>query len=196
MKPSDRPPSIPSGFTLCSHTGSQYFVCGSIAFAVAISAVCCAPPSRTPSQTIVESTVESHSFVKTIDETLTPLITVNISPEARVKATAGDRAMELHQGEWQDFTIEIDNAAGITAPLAVESEQIMIDSGERSRDRWLQIAIAPNGPLTGDLKEFRKLRLKSRDAGIRTAILNFNAGQGTQDLGFRSDVVVTFRIHK
>ena len=52
------------------------------------------------------------------------LITVSISPESRVKAATEDISTELVQGTWQDFSIEIENAAGITAPLIVESEQI------------------------------------------------------------------------
>lgn len=124
------------------------------------------------------------------------LITVSISPESRVKATAEDIAMELHQGDWKDFLIEIENAAGITAPLVVESEQFLQSDDDTSRDRWLQFELQPHGALTGTRNEIRTLRLKSHDSGIRTAILNFNAGQGTQDLGFRSDVLVTFKVQE
>lgn len=124
------------------------------------------------------------------------LITVSISPESRVKATAEDIAMELDQGVWKDFLVEIENAAGITAPLIVESEQILQSDDDSSRERWLQFELQPNVALTGLRNEIRTLRLKSRDSGIRTAILNFNAGQGTQDLGFRSDVLFTFKVHE
>ena len=124
------------------------------------------------------------------------LITVSISPESRVKATAEELAMELDQGVWKDFLVEIDNAAGITAPLIIESEQILQSDADSSRERWLQFELKPNVALTGLRNEIRSLRLKSRDSGIRTAILNFNAGQGTQDLGFRSDVLVTFKVHE
>ncbi len=163
--------------------------------AVAISSLGCQPLSRPQSQTIQESSVELHSIEKTTDDSRAPiLITVSISPEARVKAAAEDIVMELHPGVWKDYLIEIDNAAGITAPLAIESEQVLADTHDNSRDRWLQIQLEPNSQLTGSRKEIRKLRLKSRDRGVRTAILNFNAGQGTQDLGFRSDVLLTFKI--
>ncbi len=124
------------------------------------------------------------------------LITVSISPESRVKAATEDVAMELEQGVWKDFQINIENAAGITAPLVVESEQVLQSDDDRSRDRWLQFELKPNLALTGKRNESRTLRLKSRDSGIRSAILNFNAGQGTQDLGFRSDVLVTFKVYE
>ena len=122
------------------------------------------------------------------------LITVTISPESRVKVAAEEIPMELVQGAWKDYSIEIENAAGITAPLVIESEQLLADAADSSRDRWLQIELQPDRPLSGQYTEIRTLRIKSRDSGIRTAILNFNAGQGTQDLGFRSDVLVTFKV--
>ena len=121
------------------------------------------------------------------------LVTVTISPEARVKAAAENGARELQKGEWREFAIVIENTAGITAPLVVECQQAMTSPTDKSRDRWLQFALHPAGPLTGKPQETRTPRLWSRDAGVRTAVLNFNAGQGTQDLGFRSDVTLTFK---
>ena len=120
-----------------------------------------------------------------------PLIRVSISPEARVKAAAGGAARELRQGEWVEFSVEIENAAGITAPLVVESGQTLTQPGP---GRWLRAELDPAGPLTGQAVEKRSLRLWSRDAGVRSAVLNFNAGQGTQDLGFRSDVLLSFKV--
>lgn len=122
------------------------------------------------------------------------LIKVAISPEARVKATATAGQRDLRHGEWSEFTLAIDNAAGITAPLVVESEQLMTSEHDTARDRWLRLEMKPSGPLTGATTETRILRLVSRDFGIRTAVLNINAGQGTQDLGFRSDVTLSFRV--
>ena len=124
------------------------------------------------------------------------LITVTISPEARVKATATEGPRVLQQCEWSEFTLVIDNAAGITAPLDIESDQLMTSENDRERDHWLLLELHPPGPLTGDEKESRTVRLFSRDAGLRTAVININAGQGTQDLGFRSDVVLSFKIAK
>lgn len=122
------------------------------------------------------------------------LITISISPESRVKAASEDIATEIQQGVWKDFLIDIENAAGITAPLEIESKQFMQNADDTSRDRWLQIELAPTGALSGNRNELRTLKIKSRDSGIRTAIFNFNAGQGTQDLGFRSDVLITFKV--
>jgi hypothetical protein len=145
-------------------------------------------------QTPIATSTPSAEFSNDVQAKPPVLITVSISPESRVKAAAEDIAMELEQGVWKEFSLEIENAAGITAPIAVESEQILQSADDRSRDRWLQIELKPDGALTGKQNEIRTLRMKSRDSGIRSAILNFNAGQGTQDLGFRSDVLVTFKV--
>ena len=122
------------------------------------------------------------------------LVRVTISPEARVRAAAGDAPRVLRQGGWSEFSVAIENAAGITAPLVIESEQFMSGKGDAARDRWLRLETLPAGPLTGKDTETRRLRLFSRDAGTRTAVLSFNAGQGTQDLGFRADVLLTFKV--
>lgn len=137
---------------------------------------------------------DSPQSVRPAHESLPRLIAVSISPEARVKATANEGRRELRAGQWSEFSITIDNAAGITSPLIVESQQLMTSTFDTARDRWLSLELVPSGPLTGEPTENRKLRLRSRDEGIRTAILNINAGQGTQDLGFRSDVVISFSV--
>ncbi len=121
------------------------------------------------------------------------LITISISPESRVKATCTDQQPRLQQNQWCEFSISIDNAAGITSPLSIESEQMIVDGENDDHLRWLRVEIEPKGKLSGQRQETRKVRIWSRDAGYRAAVLQFNAGQGTQDLGFRSDVLVVFR---
>ena len=67
------------------------------------------------------------------------------------------------------------------------------------RELWLDLDGYTNQPLAGKLSgakiEYRLLQLYSRDAGQREARLSFNTGQGTQDLGFRSDVDILFICH-
>ena len=48
------------------------------------------------------------------------------------------------------------------------------------------------GPSPGLPLEYRLIRIYSRDAGRREAKIRFDAGQGTQDLGFRGDLDVLF----
>ncbi len=123
------------------------------------------------------------------------LIEVSISPESRVKAAEGEALRELVQGEWREFDIVINNTAGITSALQIESENfIPLAPGVSGRDQWLCLELVPQGALTGKRSETRKLRLWTNQTGIRSAVLNVNAGQGTQDLGFRSDVLLNFKI--
>ncbi len=124
------------------------------------------------------------------------LIEVSISPESRVKAAEGDAPLELTQGDWCEFDITIHNAAGITSPLQIESENLMPAApATPGRDQWLRLELVPQGPLTGDRRETRKLRLWTDHSGVRSAVVNINAGQGTQDLGFRSDLLLSFKIN-
>jgi len=46
--------------------------------------------------------------------------------------------------------------------------------------------------LTGFPLEYQILQVYSRDRGQRAAVLRFNVGQGSQDIGFRSEVSVLF----
>ncbi len=144
---------------------------------------------------IVDPTLsETQSGVITGAPAVRPLIVISISPESRVKAAAQNVSRELVQQKWSEFPIVIDNAAGITAPLQVASQQTLVGHDDAARERWLQLELLPAGPLSGQPQEQRTLRIWSRDAGLRSAILQFDAGQGTQDLGFRSDVLLTFNV--
>lgn len=174
---------------------TNVFYNGWMALAIfGLTVIGCSTDSSVPNPTVPESRTRSTSERQVEKAKLPTLIKVSISPEARVKATAEEIPMELIQGSWQEYLIQVENGAGITAPLVIESHQFMMEPNDSGRDRWLVCEIDPVGPLTGERMEVRTLRLKGRDAGIRTAVLNFNAGQGTQDLGFRSDVILTFKV--
>src|SRR4051812_38504578 len=58
-----------------------------------------------------------------IQEILDPycLALVSINPEARVKVARGPAEATLNQGGWVSFLIKVNNDAGVTAQLEVES---------------------------------------------------------------------------
>ena len=127
------------------------------------------------------------------------LAVVTINPESRVKAVAGEAKPVLVEAGWSVFLIKVINEAGVTAPLRVTSEQAISLAGSpkaKLEDRWLDLAIFRGRPLsptlTGASIDYRIIQLYSRDAGRRAAVLTFDVGQGTQDLGFRSDLLVNF----
>ncbi|MEZ6138624.1 MAG: CehA/McbA family metallohydrolase [Pirellulaceae bacterium] len=138
------------------------------------------------------------------------LLVVSINPESRVKVAMGATRPQLDQLGWTNFLVKVVNEAGVTAPLEITSEQaqpmvkrssssakpeIKITPADAAR-RWLDIALVTSQPMTKTLSglpaEYRIVQLYSRDAGQREATLAMHVGQGTQDLGFRSEVPILF----
>ena len=135
---------------------------------------------------------------------------VNINPESRVKVKEGPVNKELMQHGWRTFLVKVHNEAGVTAPLIAESEnaaplykrssgspdpQVTVPKSDVPH-RFLDIEVYSNPPLKTDLSglelEYCIVQFYSRDTGKREAVLGFNVGQGTQDIGFRSQVPVLF----
>lgn len=134
---------------------------------------------------------------------------VNINPESRVKVARGAAPAKLIQQGWRSFLIKVHNEAGVTAPLGITSPQApelrratnkpeppaTIDSD--LRDQWLAIELFHKQPLQAKLSglevEYCLVSLFSRDSGKREGKLQFDVGQGTQDLGFRNELNVLFQ---
>lgn len=150
--------------------------------------------------------------VRMLQDALDPfcLIGVEINPESRVKAVQGPAPARLVQHGWRVFLVKVHNEAGVTAELAAESPNAaplyQRSSGSPSPrttvplsevpQRWMDVMMFRDRPLKQTLSglalEYRIVQIYSRDAGHREAKLRFNVGQGTQDLGFRSDVDILF----
>jgi len=155
---------------------------------------------------------DQAAAVETIQEILDPLCVagVVINPESRVKVQAGPAPMELLEQGWRVFLVKVHNQAGVTAPLRCSSPNAapLHDAWKgdpeppqtiTSRDvvqRWLDVSLFNQQPLNERLAglplEYRIIELYSRDRGQREAKLTFDVGQGTQDLGFRSEVNLLF----
>ena len=138
------------------------------------------------------------------------LIGININPESRVKSAQGTAAPHLVQNGWTVFLVKVHNEAGITAELQAQSPNAApiyrqstsaaepgttIQPGQIIQ-RWMDVGMFHDRPLKRELSglavEYRIIQVYSRDAGKREAKISFNVGQGTQDLGFRSDVDILF----
>ena len=117
-----------------------------------------------------------------------------VSPESRVRILEGNLVPGLVQHAWVDAPISIENQAGVTSSIRLESEQFVDDGLGESRIRWLRVEMVPDTPLTGASWEHRKLRIWSRDQGVRAAAISVNVGQGTQDLRFRGELALTFLV--
>ena len=161
----------------------------------------------------LESQSDDSVVVAQLQQLLDPLCisVVSINPESRVKVAAGPAQAHLVEKGWRTFLVKVVNEAGVTAPLRCSSPQaqnmvrpsssaaepeMKISPAEANR-RWLDIAIPVQEPMVQNLSglkvEYRVLQLYSRDDGPREATLAFDVGQGTQDLGFRSELAILFR---
>ena len=147
------------------------------------------------------SAQEDATVARGVQAVLDPLclVGVNINPESRVKVAAGPAKPLLVEGGWTVFLIKVHNQAGVTAPLRAMSPNArsMHNSPESDlRNRWLDLATFDKQPLTERLSglnlEYRLISLYSRDRGKREAKLQFDVGQGTQDLGFRNETDFLF----
>jgi hypothetical protein len=125
------------------------------------------------------------------------LITVSINAESRVKVDPGSREPKLTTGRWNYFLIKVQNLAGITAPLRLHCDQAISSLASEAKGRWVEIEFVYGDgveeTLSGELLEYRLIRLRSNRVGYRAAVVALDVGQGTADIGFRNDVMLTFR---
>jgi hypothetical protein len=124
---------------------------------------------------------------------------IEINPESRVKVQQGPAPARLMEQGWRAFLVKVANQAGITAVLAVTSPnsgQMANSSAGQVGRNWIDHVLFGKQPMKPHLSglelEYRILQLYSKDAGKREAKLIFDVGQGTQDLGFRSEVDILF----
>ena len=157
---------------------------------------------------------DESEAVRRIQELLDPLVLaqVDINPESRVKVRQAAAKPVLVEKGTRLFLVKVLNAAGVTAPLKVESSNSgptsLRSRGEKEpkmeltqrhvKERWANIEIYNKPPMAPRLSglgiEYQILQIYSRDRGQRSAKIAFNAGQGTQDIGFRNDMLVLFNI--
>src|SRR5215470_15851888 len=138
------------------------------------------------------------------------LAIVDINAESRVKVQLGAAKPELVEAGTRIFLVKVLNKAGVTSQLVAESPNalpvfVQSDSSPEPpkavapadvRDRWMGIELFDKDPMSPRLSglplEYRILAVSSRDRGQRNAVISFNVGQGTQDVGFRSEMSVLF----
>ena len=141
------------------------------------------------------------------------LVEIAITPESRVKVEVGSATHELTSGEWRTYFVKVNNDARVTAPLRAFSAQFVGPHAEvriprtreqrkerleiaDARDRWLEFHLVDSPPssatLSGSSVEYLLARLRTNHVEKRSAVIAFDVGQGTADIGFRSDVTLTF----
>ncbi|BDC48088.1 hypothetical protein F183_A04040 [Bryobacterales bacterium F-183] len=125
---------------------------------------------------------------------------IHINPEARVKVQQGPAAPRLVEQGWRTFLVKVHNEAGITPILQATSPQAgnVYNRNISVARTWTDLSFFNKPPMRAFLSglevEYRVLQMYAREAGKREAKLVFDAGQGTQDLGFRNEVDILFQV--
>ena len=146
------------------------------------------------------------------------LFVIEINPELRVKAKRGPGDPVLQQGGYTPIVIKVINDATLARPLNISSPQagaayggaaeaILLrqaqtelkrnENTNRER-RFLEVEMFDQSPMTAKLSglnvEYVLALIHCSEAGTREATIAFDVGEGTQDLGFRSEVPVLFSV--
>jgi len=146
------------------------------------------------------------------------LFVIHLNPEVRVKVTRGPAPAILQQSGFTPFLVKVLNESTSTLPIRITSPQsgpvyagVAKLSMQRERqehlrenenvnrdDRFLQVEMFSEPPMTRSLSglkvEYALALIYSSEAGQREAVIGFDAGQGTQDLGFRGEVPILFNV--
>lgn len=140
-------------------------------------------------QTVTTAVVRARSLVA-LAAAVEPVVAlrVRINPEGRVKLEPGRPFPRLVSGRPHRFLVEVTNDAGITATLALRAtDQSLVPPGPAAFCRVGFLDEADSSPtLTGDRQEWKLASLTLDEAGRREVRLEADAGQGSQDLGFRA----------
>ncbi|MBL8817146.1 MAG: CehA/McbA family metallohydrolase [Planctomyces sp.] len=146
------------------------------------------------------------------------LVHIHINPELRVKVHRGRGDAVLQQAGFTPVLIKVQNDATLARALRISSPQAgAVYSGpavailERQAQteladqlnpdrlhRFLDVEMFHSSPMTTRLSglriEYCLALIHCSEAGQREATIVFDVGEGTQDLGFRSEVPILFSI--
>ena len=174
------------------------------------------PPNIVTNFRAATASHDSAGIQAAIDEAVAFVVTIN--PESRVQVARGPADVQLQQGGFVPAIVKVVNQGAVTKPLAIHSpaagavyggeysgslqrqRQLHLRSGQQEADpnRFLQLEMFSSPPMTARLSgleaEYCLALMYSSQAGRREATIGFDVDQGTQDLGFRGETPVLFRI--
>lgn len=141
------------------------------------------PAGASDAREVIERALETHTLFR-----------VHINPEMRVKVNPGSAKAELVAGEWTLFLARIENESGSTAPLQIS---VLSPANVAPPVAWLEAEMVAQTNLSVTLSgaplEYRLVKLRTRESGLREARISLHVGQGTQDIGFRNEVDILFK---
>ena len=148
------------------------------------------------------------------------LFVIEINPELRVKVKRGPGDPVLQQGGYTPVVIKVINDATLARRLNISSPQAGAVYGGASEGillrqaqtelkrnentnrerRFLDVEMFDQSPMTAKLSglnvEYALALIHCSEAGTREATIAFDVGEGTQDLGFRSEIPVLFSVRQ
>lgn len=151
---------------------------------------------------LAEAGQDARRIQKVLDAHV--LVVVSLNPESRVKVARGAGAADLIQGGYTPAIVKVVNDSPVKGTLHVSSPQAgpRMSGGFKNPKgdpaRFLEVEMFQSPPMSPNLSglkvEYVLLLIYSTEAGKREATLGFDVGQGTQDLGFRSETAVLFDV--
>lgn len=136
------------------------------AFAIAVSTAC--PPADPPADRL--------------------FAVVTINPEGRVRVDRGPHTPPVTRGRTATAVVKVVNQCG-GRPRLTPLGRYAGGSNPFSM-------VLAGGDLTGQPVEYRELAIRCDAAGRHELTVGFEAGQGTQDLGFRGEVPVLLTVRE
>ena len=116
------------------------------------------------------------------------LLRVSINPESRVKLSPLRPKIHLTKNRPQVYFVVVQNTAGITAPLNLTAIDLSADPPGVAEWCKIQVLETPHVSrfFSGESSEYKVIEITPRVTGLREIRIVGDAGQGTQDLGFRA----------
>jgi hypothetical protein len=158
---------------------------------------------------------------KVLDTHVLAVVQINAESRVKVEAgtaqpelvEAGTRIFLVKvingAGVTAQLNVESPNSGDVYIQSTGSPQPAMELTPRKAADRWADVSLYPlpatpwasislyqNPPmvprLSGLAIEYQILAIYSRDAGQRSAVISFNVGQGSQEIGFRNDMTVLF----
>jgi hypothetical protein len=146
---------------------------------------------------------------------------VTINPEVRVKVQRGPGEAKVQQAGFSPLVVKVINQSTVAKPLRIRSPQagpvyagaaLAIlkrqaqtnlnhdENSDKRTDRFLSVEMFQSPPMTSHLSgldvEYAIALIASQESGKREATIQFDVGQGTQDIGFRNEAPVLLDVRK
>ncbi len=127
---------------------------------------------------------------RNLDDAVEPLtlFSVSVNPESRVKIASTRDRLAMQVGVARRFLVKCENTAGITAPLRIRAFDVSTQPPQLAG--WCEVKMIDNNVVARDFTsaavEYKVVELTLREPGLHEVRFVADAGQGTQDLGFRA----------